>query len=71
MTTSPTYLQVGMTVLYLGKPTKVLRVSDCAAALQVERPPKDFITVDGTPVHIPNSHAIVRVSPNSRLPIVR
>jgi hypothetical protein len=70
MNESLTRLQPGMVVLFNNAPATVVRVNDCSAAIRVSKPPKDFVTADGVQVHIESNNTLVRISPNSMIPIL-
>ncbi len=70
MTTSFHRLQAGQTVSFEGRPCSVVRVSDCAAVIAVNKPAKEFTTLFGVRVHIQPKPALVRISANSEIPIL-
>ena len=49
---------------------KVLRVSDCCAVVAVTRPPREFTTLFGVRVRLQPKPALVRISPDSEVPIL-
>lgn len=63
-------LRVGDLIPYAGQTCRVLRVTECAAVIAITRPPREFTTLFGVPVHIQPKPALVRISPNSELPIL-
>ena len=52
------------------KDCRVLRVSDCCAVVAVTRPPREFTTLFGVRVRIQPKPALVRISPDSEVPIL-
>ena len=63
-------LRPGDTIHYAGQRCKVVRVTDCSAVVAIQRPPRDFTTLFGVRVHIQPKPALVRISPNSEVPIL-
>ena len=63
-------LHTGDTVLFERQPCRVLRVSDSAAVIAITRPVREFTTLFGTRVRIQPKPALVRISPNSEIPIL-
>jgi len=63
-------LKPGDVIRLEGKPCPVLRVNDCAAVVAMARPARTFTTLFGKTVHIQPKPALVRISPNSELPIL-
>jgi len=47
-----------------------LRVSDCAAVIAMTKPPREFTTLWGVRVTIQPKPALVRISPQSEIPII-
>ena len=70
MTTQSFRLKPGDIVILEGAPSRIIRVSDCAAVVAVERPARQFTTLFGKTVTIQPKPALVRISPNSELPIL-
>ena len=67
---SPFRLRAGDVVRFEGEPCKVFRVNDCAAVIEVVRPPKEFTTIFGKHVRIQPRPLLVRISSNSLCPIL-
>ena len=63
-------LRAGDLIQYEGRPCHVLRVTDSSAVVAITRPPRDFTTLFGVRVHIQPKPALVRISPNSEIPIL-
>jgi len=63
-------LRPGDVVALEGKPCPVLRVTDCAAVVAVTKPPRVFTTLFGKTVRLQPKPALVRISPNSEIPIL-
>ena len=63
-------LRAGDLIRYEGQPCRVLRVTDSSAVVAITRPPRDFTTLFGVRVHIQPKPALVRISPNSEIPIL-
>ena len=63
-------LRAGDLIQYEGKPCHVLRVTDSSAVVAITRPPREFTTLFGVRVHIQPKPALVRISPNSEIPIL-
>ena len=70
MTTHPFRLRAGDLVQLDGQPCPVVRVNDCAAVVAVTRPAREFITLLGKRVRFQPKPALVRISPNSEIPIL-
>ena len=64
------YLRAGDVVRFDGQPCQILSVNDCSAVVAVPRDPRTFKTIMGKTVTIQPSPALVRISPNSELPIL-
>jgi hypothetical protein len=67
---SPFRLRAGDIVRLDGNPCRVLRVSDCAAVVAVTKAPREFTTLFGQMVRIQPKPGLVRISPNSEIPIL-
>lgn len=67
---NPFRLRAGDVVCYGGQHCPVLRVSDCAAVITMARPPREFTTLFGVTVRIQPKPLLVRLSPNSEIPIL-
>ena len=70
MTAYPCRIRAGDTVQLDGQPCAVVRVSDCAAVVAVTRPAREFTTLLGKRVRFQPKPALVRISPNSEIPIL-
>jgi len=58
-------------VIRLGRqPCRVLRVSECSAVVAVTRQPREFTTLFGVRVRIQPKPGLVRISPQSDVPIL-
>lgn len=66
----PFRLRAGDLIRYSGQSCRVLRVTDSSAVVAITRPPRDFTTLFGVRVHIQPKPALVRISPNSEIPIL-
>jgi hypothetical protein len=63
-------LREGDTIRYGDQSCRVVRVTDCSAVVAITRPPREFTTVFGAHVRIQPKPALVRISPNSEVPIL-
>jgi hypothetical protein len=63
-------LRAGDAVRYAGRHSPAIRVSDCAAVIAVTKPPREFTTLFGVSVRIQPKPALVRLSPQSEIPII-
>ena len=63
-------LRPGDTIQYHGQPCPVLRVTDSAAVVAVSRPAREFTTLFGKRVSLQPKPALVRISPDSDVPIL-
>jgi len=63
-------LRSGDIIDYQGQPCPIVRVTDCSAVVAIQRPARDFTTLFGKRVHIQPKPALVRISPNSEIPIL-
>jgi len=70
MNRHPFRLRTGDTVRYDGKPCQIVRVTECAAVVAIDKPPREFTTVFGKTVRIQPKPALVRISANSEIPIL-
>jgi len=68
---SPYRLRAGDVVLYENRPCPVLRVSECAAVIAMNKPTRQFTTIWGVTVRIKPKPALVRISSNSLCPILK
>ena len=65
-----TQIRRGMVLVFEGQPCRVLRVTDSNAVVAVTRPARSFTTRFGVVVHLQPKPALVRISPNSEVPIL-
>jgi hypothetical protein len=70
MTTESFRLRAGDLIRYEGKPCRVLRVTESSAVVAVTKQPREFTTLFGVRVRIQPKPAIVRISPESEVPIL-
>ena len=70
MNTAAFRLRAGDLIAYAGQSCRVVRVTDSSAVVAITRPPRDFTTLFGVAVHIQPKPALVRISPNSEIPIL-
>ena len=63
-------LRAGDLIQFDGQTCRVVRVTDSSAVVAVTRPARDFTTLFGVRVHIQPKPALVRISPNSEIPIL-
>ncbi len=63
-------LRAGDLITYDRQTCRVLRVNDSAAVVAVTRPPRSFTTRFGVVVQLQPKPALVRISPNSEVPIL-
>jgi hypothetical protein len=63
-------LRAGDLIAYAGQSCRVLRVTDSSAVVAIARPPRAFTTRFGVSVQIQPKPALVRISPNSEIPIL-
>lgn len=70
MTTTSFRLRAGDLVELDHQPCTVLRVTDCAAVVAVQRPPREFTTLFGKTVRLQPKPHLVRIAPNSTIPIL-
>ena len=66
----PFRLRAGDVIRLVGQPCRVLRVSDCSAVVAVTKQPREFTTLFGVRVRIQPKPALVRISPQSDVPIL-
>jgi hypothetical protein len=67
---SPYRLREGDIIRYEDQTCPVLRVTDCAAVVAMERPAREFTTIFGKQVRIQPKPRLVRISSNSTVPIL-
>ena len=65
-----TRLREGDVVDHYGVHARVVRVSDCSADLELPRQAREITTRDGDTRTVLGSPRVVRISPNSELPIL-
>jgi len=70
MTTELFRLRAGDLIRYEGKPCRVLRVTESSAVVAVTKPAREFTTLFGVRVRIQPKPALVRISPESEVPIL-
>jgi len=63
-------LRAGDVIRLEGQPCQVLRVTDCSAVVAVTKPPREFTTLFGVCVRIQPKPGLVRICPNSEVPIL-
>ena len=63
-------LHAGDLIEYHGQPCPVLRVTECCAVVAVAKPRREFTTLFGKRVSIQPKPALVRISPDSEIPIL-
>ena len=66
----PFRLRAGDVVCLAGQPCWVLRVSDCSAVVEVTKQPREFTTHSGVRVRIQPKPGLIRISPDSEVPIL-
>ena len=63
-------LRAGDLITYDGQACRVVRVSYSAAIVAITRPARSFTTRFGVVVHLQPKPALIRLSPNSEVPIL-
>ena len=63
-------LRAGDLIAYAGQSCRVLRVTDSSAVVAIARPPREFTTLFGKRVQIQPKPTLVRISPESEVPIL-
>jgi hypothetical protein len=63
-------LRAGDLIAYAGQSCRVVRVTDSSAVVAITRPPREFTTLFGKRVRIQLKPALVRISPQSEVPIL-
>jgi hypothetical protein len=63
-------LRVGDVVRYAGQDCRVIRVNDCAAVIAVVQKPRTITPRFGKPVTIQPGPKLLRISPQSQIPIL-
>jgi hypothetical protein len=66
----PFRLRAGDVIRLDGKPCRIVRVNECSAVVAVPKRPREFTTLFGVRVHIQPRPALVRISPQSEVPIL-
>ena len=66
----PFRLRAGDVIHLDGQPCRVVRVSECSAVVAVTKQPREFTTLFGVRVRIQPRAALVRISPQSDVPIL-
>ena len=69
-TSYPFRLRAGDIVRLDGQPCKVVRVTDCSAVVAVTKQTREFTTLLGARVRIQPKPSLVRISPQSEIPIL-
>ncbi len=70
MQATPFRLRAGDTIAFAGQSCPVVRVTDSSAVVAVAKAPRDFTTLFGVRVNIQPKPSLVRISPNSEVPIL-
>ena len=70
MNSSAFRLHAGDLIEYHGQPCPVLRVTECCAVVAVAKPRREFTTLFGKRVSLQPKPALVRISPDSEIPIL-
>ena len=63
-------LRAGDVIRFEGRACAVVRVNDCAAVVAVTKKPREFTTLFGVRVRIQPKPGLVRISPDSEVPIL-
>ena len=66
----PFRLRAGDVIRLAGQTCRVLRVTECSAVVAVTKQPREFTTVFGVRVRIQPKPGLVRISPQSEVPIL-
>ena len=69
-TSYPFHLRAGDVIRLDGKQCRVVRVSECSAVVAVMKQPREFTALFGVRVRIQPKPGLVRISPQSEVPIV-
>ena len=64
-------LRAGDLIAYAGQSCRVVRVTDSSAVVAIARPPREFTTRFDVRVRIQPKPALIRISPNSEVPILK
>ena len=70
MNTAAFHLRAGDLIQFASQSCRVVRVTDSSAVVAVTRPPRSFTTLFGVAVRIQPKPSLVRISPNSEIPIL-
>ena len=70
MNAQPFRLKPGDLVIIDGAPSRIVRVTECAAVVAVAQPWRAFTTLAGKTVHLQPAPKLVRISPNSECQIL-
>ena len=68
--TSAHRLRAGDLIEYDRQPCPVIRVTDSAAVVALAQPARQFTTLFGQTIRLQPSPRLVRISPNSEVPIL-
>ena len=68
--TSTFRLRAGDLIAYAGQSCRVVRVSESSAVVAITKPAREFVTRFDVRVRIQPKPALVRISPNSEIPIL-
>ena len=63
-------LRAGDLIQFAGQSCRVLRVTESSAVVAVAKPAREFTTLFGVRVRIQPKPALVRISPDSEVPIL-
>ena len=66
----PFRLRAGDVIRFDGQACRVVRVTDCSAVVAVTKQPREFTTLFGVRVRIQPKPGLVRISPQSEVPIL-
>jgi hypothetical protein len=69
-TSYPFRLRAGDVIRLAGESCRVIRVSECSAVVAVTKQPREFTTLFGVRVRIQPKPGLVRISPQSEVPIL-
>ena len=70
MKTKPHRLRAGDLIQYARQACQVVRVTDSAAVVALAQPARQFTTLFGQTIRLQPSPRLVRISPNSEVPIL-
>jgi hypothetical protein len=63
-------LRAGDLIQFAGQSCRVLRVTESSAVIAITKPVREFTTLFGVRVRIQPKPALVRISPDSEVPIL-